>query len=110
MKMFYLTQKINIGGQDIQGPIEISGVPENQITLGVIVSRIVSLIIPIAAIILFIVLVWGGYDFMLSQGNPEKIKSAQGKITAGIIGFVLLILSYFIVRVLVYIFGLEGFI
>ena len=45
---------------------------------------------------------------MMSQGNPEKIKAGQGKITAGIIGFALLIASFLITRLIAFVFGLGG--
>lgn len=98
-----LAQSLQISGTEpIQGPI----VGINSI--GDLVNKLVSILIPIGSIILFLVLVWGGYDYLLSRGDPEKLKGANAKITAGIIGFILLILSYFIVKLLSFIFGLGG--
>lgn len=100
----YLAQSMNIGGTQIQGPLD----PQIN-TLGDLISRILSFLLPMAGIILLFVLIWGGYDFMMSQGNPEKLKGAQAKITSGLIGFFLLITSYLMVRVISAIFGLgEG--
>lgn len=96
-----LTDSITIGGEHIEGPIE--GIN----TLGDLINKLVSFLIPLAGIILFIIFIWAGYDFMLSQGQPEKLKSAKAKITAGIIGFVLLILAYIITKILASIFGLN---
>lgn len=46
---------------------------------------------------------------MTSGGVPEKVDGARGKITSGLIGFFLLVLSYFLVRFISFIFGLgEG--
>jgi hypothetical protein len=44
---------------------------------------------------------------MTSEGNPEKIKSAQAKITTGIIGIVLLVLAFLIVKVVELILGIR---
>ena len=77
-------------------------------TLGDLVNRIIQFLIPLAAVILLVVFIWGGYDYMMSQGSPEKVKSAQAKITTGIIGLVLLLVSYVIVRLISQIFGLGG--
>ncbi len=89
----------------ITGPLKgPSGLPIN--TLADVINILLSFLIPLAAIILFFVLVWGGYQFMFSQGNPEKIKSAKGKLTTGIVGFILLILAYFIATFVGTIFGL----
>lgn len=102
--MTYLSQSVNIGGQPIQGPLV--GIDN----VGQLVSRVLLFVIPLGGIILLLVLIWGGYDYMTSQGTPEKIKSAQAKITTGFIGFILLVVSYLIVRVIATIFGLGGWI
>lgn len=68
----------------------------------------IQFLFPLAAILVFFYLVWGGYDFLLSQGDPEKIKTGKGKITSAIIGFILLVLSYFITNLIARIFGLGG--
>ncbi len=96
-----LAQQVNINGQPINGPLV--GIND----LGGLVSRVVNVfLIPLAGVILFIVLIWGGYGFIISRGNPEKVKQARARITAGLIGFVLLIVSYLIVRLLSDVFGL----
>ncbi len=95
-------QSINISGTPITGPL----VGYN--TIGDVVNNVVPFVMSIAGIILFFILMWGGYDYLMSQGAPEKIKSANAKITAGVVGFVLLILSFLITRVITYIFGIGG--
>jgi len=100
--MKYLTQRIQINNQTIEGPLEFN-------TLGEVVSRVVNwFLIPIAGVILLLVFIWAGYDLMMSEGNPEKIKSAQAKITTGVIGIVLLVSSFLIVRVVEMIFGIRN--
>ncbi|QQG44521.1 MAG: hypothetical protein HYW86_01230 [Candidatus Roizmanbacteria bacterium] len=76
-------------------------------TIGDVVNRISQFLIPLAAVILFIVLVYGGYQFLLSQGNPEKVKSARAILTAGVIGFILLIISFTLVKLISFILGLD---
>ncbi len=104
----FLVQSLTIGGQSFNGPLDPKLADANgNITIGSIVSRVLTVLIPIAGVILLFVLIWGGYDFMMSQGNAEKVKGAQAKITTGLIGFVLLILSFFLVRLVAKIFGLN---
>ena len=101
MDHYTLAQQVKVGGQTIKGPLV--GIDN----LGGLVSRIVNVfLIPLAGVILFIVLIWGGYDFIISRGNPDKLKSAKAKITTGVIGFILLVVSYLIVRLISDIFGL----
>src|SRR3989338_7709720 len=104
----YLAQKICIGGLTtcIDGPLPSGAGGIN--TIGDLVNRVVQFLIPLAALILLLVFIWAGYDYMMSQGNPEKLKSAQAKLTTGLIGFVLLMLAFLIVRLLSFIFGLGG--
>ncbi|MEK7633355.1 MAG: hypothetical protein AAB437_00735 [Patescibacteria group bacterium] len=98
-----LAQSLNLGNQTINGPLDSS-----VDSLGKIISKGLSFIMPMAGIVLLFVLISGGYDYMMSQGNPEKVKAGQAKITSGIIGFILLIASFLIVRVIAVIFGLGG--
>ena len=79
----------------------------NLVTVGDLINKLLPFIYAIAALLLFGILLWGGYDFILSRGEPEKISAARMKITAGIIGFVLLVISYILVRILGYIFGIN---
>jgi len=97
--MSYLAQNININGQPINGPLPFNN-------LGQVISRVVNVfLIPVAGVILLLVFIWAGFDFMMSEGNPEKIKSAKAKITTGIIGLVLLIGSFLIVKIIELILG-----
>ena len=99
----YLSQSLNFGNQTIQGPLD-----QSVDSLGKIITKTLGFIMPLAGIVLLSVLISGGYDYMMSQGNADKIKSAQAKITSGIIGFILLIVSFLITRIIAVIFGLGG--
>lgn len=107
MKNNYLAQIVNVGGNEIKGPLKIPGVT-GEIKLANLVNLVISLIIPIGGIVLLLVLIWGGYEYMMSGGAPDKVKSAQAKLTTGIIGFILLITSYILVKVITMIFGISG--
>jgi hypothetical protein len=96
-----LAQNLQIAGQPIEGPLK--GINN----LGDLVNRALIFLMPLASVILLLVLIWGGYDFLTSGGDAAKVKNAQAKITTGLIGFFILIFSYFIVRVIAFIFGLE---
>lgn len=93
---------MTVGGQQIKGPLE------NVNTLSDLINKIIPFMMGMAGLVLFFVFVMGGYDFLLSQGNADKIKSGKAKITAGIVGFVLLILSYLVARLLAFIFGVDS--
>ena len=103
MKQNLLAQQLNISGQPITGPLG-----DDMNSVGDVVSKISTFLIPVAAVILVFILMWGGYDFISSQGAPEKLKAGKAKMTAGLVGFILLILSYTITNLLAKIFGFSG--
>ena len=45
---------------------------------------------------------------MTSRGDPKAAQSAQGKITNALIGFIVVIFAYVIVKLFGQIFGIEG--
>lgn len=102
-----IAQSLNINGgtgvTTIRGPlVGINNIND-------VVNIVLKFAYPMAGVVLLLVLIWGGYDFLMSQGDPEKVKSGRAKISAGVIGFVLLMLSYLLVRVIGFIFGVgEG--
>ena len=100
MTNHFLSQNITVIGMDIKGPLD-----PKFTNISSIINNVVPFVMTIAGILLFFVLMWGGFDYISSQGAPEKLKTANAKITAGIIGFVLLILSFLITRIFSYIFG-----
>ncbi|MBI1863494.1 hypothetical protein HYS00_05255 [Candidatus Microgenomates bacterium] len=102
----FLAQSIKVGDQEIQGQLKLPGGKE--VTLGNIINVVLPFVIMLCGILLFFIFIWAGYDFMLSRGEPGKIKAARAKMTYGIVGFVLLVLSYFIVNLISYMFGVGG--
>lgn len=93
-------QDLSISGTPIKGPL--SGINN----LSDVINALLKFLVPLASVILFFVLIWGGIDYIISRGDPEKIKIARAKITTGLIGFILLIASYALVRVISSIFGI----
>lgn len=104
-----LAQNFNLNDQKIKGPLVIPGANPDNLKLSDIVNRVLQFILPLAGVVLLLIFISGGYDFITSEGNPEKVKKAQAKITTGIVGFFILALSYFLVRLISFLFGLEDF-
>jgi len=71
-------QDIKVNGMSIKGPLDPS-----YTSIASIINNVVPFIMTIAGIMLFFILMWGGFDYVTSQGLPEKLKSANAKITAG---------------------------
>ena len=71
-------------------------------------SRFINVFLfPLAAIVLFVYLLWGGLSYMLSSGNPDKTKAAWAQITQALIGFVIIFTSWWLIQLVEVIFGIN---
>jgi hypothetical protein len=76
-------------------------------TPGSIIGRAYQYIFPIAGLILFVMIVWGGFE-MLSGAASAKAKDAgKQRVTAAIGGFLLLFSTYWIVQIVEAVFGVT---
>jgi hypothetical protein len=82
--------------------------PLTSTTPASIIESIIPYIFGAAAIALLIYLVLGGLQMMTSQGEPKAMQSAQAKITNALLGFVIIIIAFFIVQLVGQIFGIQG--
>lgn len=65
-----------------------------------LVDRIVSISVPVAITAAFILLSYGGYLLISSEGNPEKLQEAKSLITNAIIGLLVVVLSVVILLII----------
>jgi len=63
-------------------------------------ANIVSSILALTGIVLFFMLVSGGFKYLASGGNPKSIETANKTITSALIGIVVLILSVLILNLI----------
>lgn len=89
-----------VGTQDITVP-KPQGF--NFTDIGALISSIVSLGLIVAALLVFLYLVWGGIQWITSGGDKAGVESARNRITAALIGLVIVAASYAIIRLI------EGF-
>lgn len=76
-------------------------------TPGGLLTRVLQYAIPLAGLILFVMIVWGGFE-MLSGATSSKTKDAgKQRVTAAITGFLLLFASYWIVQLIEVIFNVR---
>lgn len=93
-------------GDGIGGVVDDPGSIKDEEDL---VNRIVGAALPIAVIAAFILLSYGGYLMVSSQGNPEKLQEAKSLITNAIIGLVVILASVGILVLLSDTLGLDVF-
>ena len=65
-----------------------------------LVSKIISYIFPVAGFIALIFVIYGGYMWMASTGNPEGVKKAQGTLTWSVIGLIMIMVVYALINVI----------
>jgi hypothetical protein len=83
------------------------GLKEELWTLPGIISALLPIIFTVAGLILFMMLVWGGYDMLLSGGDAQKAQSARGKITTAFIGFIIVFSAFIVTRFILNFLHLE---
>jgi len=64
------------------------------------VQTIYSFVLGIAGGIALVLIIISGYQYMTSQGDPEKLKAANERLTAAIIGLLFIIFSFVILQVI----------
>ena len=98
---------LNLGtGTDVKK--EIGLVTEyNSGGLFSILSIILKNIYVIAAIILFIMIFIGGLGMIINAGNAEKQKQSSKTLGSAVLGFVIMFLSYWLIKIIEIITGTQ---
>jgi hypothetical protein len=83
--------------------------PDNfQITdLGLLISRLLSLALMVAGIMVFIYLVWGGIQWITSGGDSSKTEEARSRITAALVGLAIVAAAWAVMLLVQYFFGID---
>jgi len=75
--------------------------------IGPLVSAGINAVIIIAGLLVFIYLVWGGIEWLTSGGDKEKYESARNRITAAVIGLVIVVAAWAIMSLIGNFFGIN---
>ncbi len=73
------------------------------------IQQVMNIALIVGVIIVLFYLIWGGIDWMTSGGDKGKTESARNKITAAIIGLIILVSSWAIMMFVQQILGLSIF-
>lgn len=77
-------------------------------SIGALLSALLTFVMLVAVLLVFIYLIWGAIEWITSGGDKGKAESARNKITAAIIGLIVLAASYAILQLALYLLGFEG--
>ena len=76
--------------------------------LGAIISALLPFLFVLAGLGIFGALIYSGFQLMTSGGDPKKTEQAKGCLTSAIIGGVIIFTSYWLIKIIQHLFGLEG--
>ncbi len=76
-------------------------------SLGALFTNIIRSVVALSGVVLFIMLVMGGFTFLFSGGDQKKLEKAKGTITHALIGLVVLIGSYLVLLLIKSITGVD---
>lgn len=79
------------------------------VNLGGIINRLLTFIFPLAGILLFIMITWGGFEMLTGTMNKKSTDAGQQRVTAAVVGFLLLFVSYWIIQMVEFITGVNIF-
>lgn len=66
--------------------------------IGVLINSALRFVLVIAALLVFMYLIWGGIEWITSGGDKGKTESARNKITAAVIGLIVVAAAYAILQ------------
>ncbi len=79
-----------------------------QITdLGLFISKAISVALVIAAILVFVYLVWGGLQWITSGGDKGKTEEARNRITAALVGLAIVACAWALIQLISSFFGID---
>lgn len=104
---FDAVNPLNIAGGDNIDASTPSEFKDELSTPGGIISRALTFIFPLAGLLLFALLVWGGFEMLAGSPTKKSMESGKNRVTAAIAGFFLLFAAYWIWQIVEVIFGVA---
>lgn len=80
------------------GALTREATPNAPSDIGGLISKLLTLFFPIAGFALLGYLIYAGYQYMFSAGDPKMMAKAQQGITYAIVGFVVISTGFIIVN------------
>ena len=80
---------------------------DGAVTPANIINRVMKFLFPIAGMILFVMLIWGGFEILGQAATKKSMDAGRQRITAAIGGFFLLFISYWLMQLIEVIFGVK---
>ena len=76
-------------------------------TVGQIISALLPYIFGLAGFLILLYIVLGGYQVLVSQGDPKQMAAGREKITYAIVGFIVIFTAYWLVQLIARILNIQ---
>ncbi|MBT3249687.1 MAG: hypothetical protein HN846_03385 [Candidatus Pacebacteria bacterium] len=93
---------------DINTGSEITAPKGFATDIGSLINGALSFIMVIAALLVFLYLILGGIEWITSGGDKSKTEGARNKITAAVVGLIILAASYAILLIILNFLGFSN--
>jgi hypothetical protein len=99
---------LNLGGsQNAISGQSASAVKADLSTPGALISRVLTFAFPIAGIILFVMILWGGFEMISGATESKSMEAGKQRITAAVVGFLLLFAAYWMTQLVQIVFNVS---
>ena len=75
--------------------------------LGFLVSAAIGTVFLLSGMLVFIMLVWGGFKFIISGGDPKATGQARSIMLYAILGVFLVVIAYFLLALIHNVTGVD---
>ncbi|MDD4996116.1 MAG: hypothetical protein PHW15_01380 [Patescibacteria group bacterium] len=86
------TSNLDLGNNYVQNFREVAGYGEASITE--VVGNIIKIVLSLLGLVAVVLVIIGGFQWMASAGNEDKIKSAKKLIGSALVGLIIVVLAY----------------
>ena len=95
-------------GGVVQPPVTV-GQPSGFIIndIGLLVTNVVAIFLVIAALAVFVYLVWGGLQWVTSGGDKAATQAARDRIGAALIGLAIVAVGWALYQIVIYFFQID---
>lgn len=74
---------------------------------GEFITRLFPWLLTLAGMILFVMIVWGGFEIMMGANDPKSAENGKKRITSALIGFAILFAAFWIGQIMQVVFGIN---
>lgn len=93
--------------QDLNSPAANLINPDGSLNPAGVINRGLNFIFPLSGIILFVMIVWGGFEMLIGAANKKSLDAGKQRVVAALIGFLLLFSSFWLIQIIELITGVA---